>query len=84
LRTLQELLRNAELNVDSCAGVRVLAQNVIEIEVAGTERYERAANRSGEHGGSRDRSWDTRVGSIELQVPHMRVGSYYPALPEPR
>src|ERR671928_923759 len=87
---LQELLRKAELSGDVDflrEGVRVLAQEVMEIEVAqhlGAERYERAVERTGERNGYRDRSWDTRVGSIELRVPRVRDGGYYPALLEPR
>jgi putative transposase len=87
---LQELLRKAELNGDIDflrEGVRVLAQEVMEIEVAqhlGAERYERAAERSGERNGYRDRTWDTRVGSLELRVPRVRDGGYYPSLLEPR
>jgi len=87
---LQELLRKAELNGDIDflrEGVRVLAQEVMEIEVAqhlGAERYERVTDRSGERNGYRERTWDTRVGSIELRVPRVRDGGYYPALLEPR
>src|SRR5919206_3575651 len=87
---LQELLRKAELSGDVDflrEGVRVLAQEVMEIEVAqhlGAERYERAVERNGERNGYRDRTWDTRVGSLELRVPRVRDGGYYPALLEPR
>src|ERR1051325_10460851 len=87
---LQELLRKAELDgdVDSLRdGVRVLAQELMEIEVAqhvGAEKYERGIERTGERNGYRDRAWDTRVGSIELRVPRVRDGGYYPALLEPR
>jgi transposase-like protein len=87
---LLELLRKAELdqNVDFLReGVRAMAQELMEIEVAqqlGAEKYERAADRSGERNGYRDRTWDTRVGSLELRVPRVRDGSYYPALLEPR
>src|SRR5437763_16807927 len=87
---LQELLRKAELNgeVDFLReGVRVLAQEVMELEVAqhlGAERYERVADRTGERNGYRERTWDTRVGSLELRVPRVRAGGYYPALLEPR
>ncbi len=69
---LQELLRKAELNGDVDflgEGVRVLAQKVMEIEAAqhlGAERYERIADRTGERNGYWDRTWDTRVGSIEF------------------
>jgi putative transposase len=87
---LQELLRKAELDNDVDflrEGVRVLAQELMELEVAqhvGAERYERVADRNGERNGYRDRTWDTRVGSIELRVPRVRDGGYYPALLEPR
>ena len=79
---LQELLRKAELDGDvdflrDC--VRVLAQELMEIEVAqhvGAEKYERGIERTGERNGYRDRTWDTRVGSIELRVPRVRDGGY--------
>jgi putative transposase len=87
---LQELLRKAELNEDVDflrEGVRVMAQQLMEIEVAqhlGADKYERATDRTGERNGYRDRNWDTRVGSLELRVPRVRDGGYYPALLEPR
>jgi putative transposase len=87
---LQELLRKAELDSDVDflrEGVRVMAQQLMELEVAqhvGADKYERVAERSGERNGYRDRTWDTRVGSIELRVPRVRDGGYYPALLEPR
>jgi transposase-like protein len=87
---LQELLRKAELNGDVDfvrEGVRMLSQEIMEIEVAqhlGAERYERPADRTGERNGYREGTWDTRVGSIELRVPRVRDGGYYPALLEPR
>src|SRR5919202_72273 len=59
----------------------------MEVEVAqhlGAERYERTAERRGERNGFRERRWDTRVGTIELQVPRVRDGSYFPSLLEPR
>jgi putative transposase len=68
-------------------GVRVLAQALMELEVAqhvGAERYERAVTRTGQRNGYRDRQWDTRVGSIALQVPRVREGGFIPALLEPR
>ncbi|HET8645781.1 MAG TPA: IS256 family transposase, partial [Vicinamibacteria bacterium] len=68
-------------------GVRMLAQAVMELEVAqhlGAERYERTATRSGQRNGYRERAWDTRVGSIELRVPRVRDGGFFPSLLEPR
>src|SRR5215207_4119861 len=87
---LLELLRKAELD-DSAdflrEGVRVLAQELMELEVAqhvGAERYERTPERTGQRNGYRERAWDTRVGSLELRVPRVRDGSFYPSLLEPR
>jgi putative transposase len=87
---LQELLRKAELEGDADflrEGVRVLAQALMELEVSqhlGAERYERTPERRGERNGHRERAWDTRVGTVELRVPRVRDGSYFPALLEPR
>jgi transposase-like protein len=87
---LLELLRKAELD-DSAdflrEGVRVLAQELMELEVAqhvGAERYERTPERTGQRNGYRERAWDTRVGSLELRVPRVRDGSFYPSLLDPR
>src|SRR5215207_2147873 len=87
---LLELMRKAELEEDADflrEGVRVLAQEMMELEVAqhvGAERYERTPDRSGQRNGDRERAWDTRVGSLELRVPRVRDGSFYPSLLEPR
>ena len=68
-------------------GVRVLAQALMEAEVTelvGAERHERTDERTRYRNGSRARTWDTRVGTIELEVPKVRTGSYYPSLLQPR
>jgi putative transposase len=68
-------------------GVRVLAELLMAAEVTaqvGAEPYERSGERSGQRNGYRERQWDTRVGSIQLQVPRVRDGSYVPSLLEPR
>jgi putative transposase len=87
---LGELLRKAQMRDDvDCLreGIRVLAQALMEVEVTqhvAAGRYERTPERTGERNGSRERRWDTRVGSIELRVPRVRDGSYFPSLLEPR
>lgn len=87
---LDELLRKAQLSDDVDflrEGVRVLAQALMEVEVTqqlGASRYERTPERRGERNGSRERRWDTRVGSLTLSVPRVRDGSYFPSLLEPR
>ena len=68
-------------------GVRLLVEALMAAEVEaqlGAAPYERTAERSGQRNGYRDRQWDTRVGSIQLQVPRLREGSYVPSLLEPR
>ena len=68
-------------------GVRVLAQELMELEVGeqlGAERHERTPERLGYRNGYRERPWDTRVGTIELKVPRVRDGSFFPSLLEPR
>src|SRR6266498_4126290 len=64
-------------------GVRVLAQAVMETEVSsqiGAAPYERSTDRNG----YRTRRWDTRVGTIELKIPKVTAGAYFPSLLEPR
>jgi len=86
---LAEVLRKAGMEQTDFLreGVRVLAQELMELELAehlSAERHERTAERSGYRNGYRERPWDTRVGSIELHVPRVRDGSFFPSLLEPR
>jgi transposase-like protein len=87
---LTDLLRKAEVEPDLDVlreGVRVLSQALMELELAeqlGAGRYERTPDRRGERNGYRDRRWDTRVGTLDLQVPRVRDGSFFPSLLEPR
>jgi putative transposase len=67
--------------------VRWAVQELMEAEVSaqiGAERYERTDERSTQRNGYRPRPWDTRVGSLELQIPKLRQGSYLPSWLEPR
>jgi putative transposase len=85
-----ELLRKAALDhaLDFLReGVRVLGEAVMELEVTqhlGAERHERTPTRTGQRNGYRERAWDTRVGTVELRVPRVRDGSFFPSLLEPR
>jgi transposase-like protein len=68
-------------------GVRVLAQALMDVEVSqqiGAEPYERNGSRTAFRNGYRTRRWDTRVGTIELRIPKVAPGSYFPSLLEPR
>ena len=64
-----------------------LAQELMEAEVtqaAGASYGERSGERVARRNGYRPRAWDTRVGSIELAIPRLRAGSYFPSFLEPR
>ncbi len=68
-------------------GVRWLVQELIEAEVSaqiGAERYERRGERTTQRNGYRTRPWDTRVGTLELAIPKLRSGSYFPSWLEAR
>jgi mutator family transposase len=63
-----------------------LAQELMEAEVsqrAGAGYGERNPERAARRNGYRERTWDTRVGSIELAIPRLRSGSYFPSFLEP-
>src|SRR5215207_1661193 len=67
--------------------VRWTVQELLEAEVAaqiGAGRYERSQERTTQRNGYRARAWDTRVGTLELQIPKLRQGSYFPRWLEPR
>lgn len=68
--------------------MRLMAQMLMDAEVSsicGAEYRERSSERINSRNGHRPRPWDTRVGTIDLEIPKLRQGSYYPAwLLEPR
>jgi putative transposase len=68
-------------------GVRWLVQELMEAEVSaqiGAGRYERTDERTTQRNGYRPRPWDTRVGTINLAIPKLRSGSYFPSWLEAR
>jgi hypothetical protein len=63
------------------AMVQDFAEALLGAEVdalCGAAYGERSPERSNRRNGYRERDWDTRVGSIELAVPKLREGSYFP------
>lgn len=60
---------------------------LMEAEVTsqiGAARHEKSAERITHRNGYRERSWQTRAGEIELAIPRLRAGSYFPSFLEPR
>jgi putative transposase len=68
--------------------VRLVVQQLMELEVSeliGAAHGERTPDRATHRNGYRPRQWDTRAGTIELEIPKLRRGSYFPhGLLEPR
>ena len=71
--------------------LRSVAEAVLQIlmeadveGLIGAGRHERSADRLNYRNGYRDRSLDTRLGSLQLRIPKLRQGSYFPPSLEPR
>jgi putative transposase len=67
--------------------VRLVMQELIEAEATeriGAARYERAESRTTERNGSRPRLLATQAGDVELTIPKLRKGSFFPSILEPR
>ena len=67
--------------------VRLVMQELIETEATeqiGADRYERTESRVTDRNGSRPRLVATQAGDVELRIPKLRKGSFFPAILEPR
>lgn len=71
--------------------LRTIAESVLQLimeadvdGLIGAGRYERGDTRQTWRNGYRDRSLDTRLGTLNLKIPKMRTGAYFPGFLEPR
>ena len=87
---LLELLRKRGLDGDVDflrEALQALVEGIKDAEVSaqiGAQQGERSPERLTHRNGYLSRDWDTRVGTMELRIPKVREGSYFPSLLEPR
>jgi len=84
---LQELLRKSPDADFLREMIGFAAERLMELEVGGLTgaRYgEKSSDRLAQRNGYCARDWETRAGTVELRIPKLRKGSYFPCLLEPR
>ena len=84
LRGLLEKSSDADL-LREMIGFTAERLMALEVEgLAGAAHGERTPDRITQRNGYRDRVWETRAGTVELKIPKLRKGSYFPGFLEPR
>jgi putative transposase len=68
-------------------GVELMLQALIDAEATaqiGAERFERSSTRTAQRNGTRDRLLSTKAGDVDLKIPKLRQGSFFPSILERR
>jgi putative transposase len=87
LSELAEVFRTGEGTDFIRECVRVAMQELIDAEATaaiGAGRYERTESRTTERNGSRPRLLTTHAGDVQLTIPKLRAGSFFPSILSPR
>ena len=83
LRTLIEKTPDADI-LREMIGFAAERMEMKEREKKREKKKERSPERLAQRNGYRDRIWETRAGAVELRIPKLRKGSYFPGFLEPR